>query len=43
MIIVKKSEEISGEAYKLLSDTKAYICVLLKGPWVVFHYNPWIS
>ena len=29
-------EEISGKAYKLLSDTKTYICVLLKDPWVVF-------
>ena len=39
MITVKKSQEISGEAYKLLSDTKAYICVLLKGLWVVFHFK----
>ena len=29
MFSEKKSEEISGEAYKLLSDTKACVCVLL--------------
>ena len=39
MFSEKKSEEISGETCKLLSDTKVCVCILLKSPWVVFLLN----